>query len=614
MTLCRLIAPAWLMEEFPNTRRVLEGEFNANEISKYNKKGYNIYYLPNHPREYNKNTIVDGSHIDSFNYIFIDCDLKDNHYSSKDEFIEAVGLSGIAPSKIVDSGNGVHVYWKVSDLDPKSYLKLSRRAMRLFNTDEAVGQIFQLMRLPGTINTKHKDLHAECIQLYASDIQYTCEELDKILPPLTQEDEIYCNQHYDKTYNIDRNDVNIDDKMPPKFGKLIRDNHEAAGIWSGNSKDRSKDDYRLGHIMFANGFTKEEAASVLVNSAKALSRAPVHRVSYATNIIDKIWTFEEGKELDKLSPTVRDILSKGEATIKGVRFPCNKIIDDTVYGFRLGQVIGIVGGSGVGKTTLTLNTFLWFAEANPEYHHFFFSLEQPAEEIASRIRTICQGKEGLFDKIHIVSNYGDKDEFKNFSIDSIEEHIKDFTKKSGFKIGAAVVDHIGVLHKSDKHGESEGLIGICKRMKAVAVSCNIMLIMLSQAPREKAGIGDIELNKDAAFGTVFFESFVDYCICMWQPLKRVYSKGAPTVMAFKFAKIRHKKQGQDKIQEDTCYQLYFNSETELLRELTQEEETAAKFYLSQAIFARKLDRKTDITPYQSRRVEIEENLQPLLKK
>lgn len=603
--LCRLIAPNWLMDESPNTKRVLEGEFSKDEILKYNQIGYNIYYLPNSPSNYHRGIIVDGSHIDTFNYIFVDYDLKEQKYKSKDEFIEAVGTSGIAPTKVIDSGNGIHVYWRVSDLDVKSYLRLTRRMMRLLNTDEATCNIFQLMRLPGTINTKYKTNTSECVLLYESDKSYTCEELDKLLPLISAEDEIYCNQHYDKTYSINRTDINIDDKIPPKFGKLIKDNHEAKDIWSGSSADRSKDDFRLGHIMFANGFSKEEAASVLVNSAKALSRAPIHRVNYATNIIDKIWTFEESGVTENLSPTVRDILSKGSDTVKGVRFPCNKIIDDTVYGFRLGQVIGIVGGSGVGKTTLTLNAFLWFAEANPDYHHFFFSLEQPSEEIASRIRTICQGKEGLFDKIHIVSNYGSKDEFTNFSINSIEEHIKEFTKKTRFKVGTAVIDHIGVLAKSDKHGESEGLIGICKRMKAVAVNCNVMLIMLSQAPREKAGIGDIELNKDAAFGTVFFESFVDYCICMWQPLKRVYNNGAPTIMAFKFAKIRHKKQGLDKIQEDVCYQLYFNPETELLRELTQDEETSAKFYLHQAVHARKLDRKTDIIPYQSRRVNIE---------
>jgi hypothetical protein len=353
--------------------------------------------------------------------------------------------------------------------------------------------------------------------------------------------------------------------------------------------------------MYGKGFSRAEALSVLVNAAKALQRAPTHRKSYAVNIVDKIWTYNTNLNAD----TVRDILSKPEEELQGTRFRCNRIVDDTVHGFRLGQVVGIIGGSGVGKTTLTLNCFLWFAENNPGYHHFFFSLEQPPGEIASRIRTICQNDDRLFDKIHIVSNYEQDGTFKHYSIDMVEEHLERFKHNTGLEVGAVVVDHIGVLSKSDKNGESEGLMGVCRKMKTLAVKVNCMLIMLSQAPRDKAGIGDLELNKDAAFGTSFFENFVDFLLCLWQPLKRVYKDGAPTVMAFKFAKIRHKKQGQDNIQEDTCYQLFFDPQSERLRELTQQEEASAKFFNNLAANIRKSDRKTDVIPYESRRIDNE---------
>ena len=596
----RLIAPIWLVET--GAKRVLEGEFTNAEIKEFNTKGYNIYYLPNYPSTPDFSSPVSGANIDVFSWVFIDFDLKSGTYPSKDAFLEAVGTAGIEPSKVIDSGNGIHVYWKVVNLDVKSYLRLTRRAMRLFNSDEAVGQIFQLMRLEGTQNTKVKPF-LDCSCIYTSDRVYTCDELDQVLPPILQSDEEYCQQHYDKTYNLNQN-APIDDTLPPKFGDFLRTNAEAKELWSSVQDDRSKGDFRLAHLMFANNFTKTEASSVLINSAKALQRAPLHRQSYAQNIVDKIWTHID----TEVSDTVRDILSRPDDTLKGKRFPCNKVIDDTVHGFRLGQVIGIIGGSGVGKTTLTLNTFLWFAENNPDCHHFFFSLEQPPGEIASQIKTICDGNDRLFDKIHIISNYGPDGTFKNFSLDSVREHLMSFKERTGLAIGAAVVDHIGVLSKSDKNGEMEGLQGICRRMKSVAVETNCILIMLSQAPREKAGIGDLELNKDSAFGTSYFENFVDFLITLWQPLKRVYNLGAPTVMAFKFAKIRHKKQGSDRIQEDTCYQLFFDPQTERLRELTQDEEKSAKYFNNQATTARKRDRKTDIIEYESRRVDQTEHV------
>lgn len=149
-------------------------------------------------------------------------------------------------------------------------------------------------------------------------------------------------------------------------------------------------------------------------------------------------------------------------------------------------------------------------------------------------------------------------------------------------------------------------------MKAFAVQTNTMLVMQSQAPREKAGIGDLELNKDAAYGTVYFESYCDYLITIWQPLKRCYmEEGCPTVTAFKFCKIRHKKKGVDKIQEDVCYRLVFDPTTERMKETTQEDEEAFKFWLSSATNKRKLDRKTDIIPYQSTITLQEDVLKPL---
>jgi KaiC/GvpD/RAD55 family RecA-like ATPase len=354
--------------------------------------------------------------------------------------------------------------------------------------------------------------------------------------------------------------------------------------------------------MFASDFTKEEALSVLVNSAKALQRAPSHRLAYATNIVDKIWLFEatEDKDSLNLSSTVRQILDRSGDDIKGTRFPCWDYIDATVHGFRLGQIIGLVAGSGVGKTAMALNMFLGFVQNNPEYDHFFVPLEQPANEIADRWKTMCGDNERLYDKVHIISNYGDRGEFRHLSLDEIRQYLLQFKERTGKKIGCVVIDHIGALKKKSKDGENQGLIEICHEMKAFAVETNTMLVMQSQAPRDKAGIGDIELNKDAAYGTLFFESYCDYLIAIWQPLKRCYSEeGCPTVTAFKFGKIRHKKAGIDKISEDVCYRLFFDPKTEHLRELTQIEEKSFDFFNNKALNLRKADRKTDLVPYKS---------------
>lgn len=598
MTIFRLIAPKWALEEKKISTKTLEGVFSADDIAQHNKLGYNIYYLPNHPSEYGGGT-VSGAMIDTFNYCFVDFDLKSNTYPDKDSFLEALGVSGIRPTKIVDSGNGIHAYWKVSSLDAMSYLRFQRRLMRLFITDEAVGQIFQLMRYEGTINTKVKDSFKPCEIMWQSDAVYTPEELDKLLPPITMADENYCKQHYDKTYGINQ-EVSISDEMPPKFGKLLKSNDEVKELWTGHTTDRSKNDFRLGHLMYASGFTKEEAASVLVNSAKALQRAPIHRKSYATGIVDKIWTFEETEDSSALSNSVESILSRGdEEFLKGQRFACQKFFDGTQHGFRLTQVIGLCAGVGVGKTAIALNLFKGFVENNPDYIHMFISLEQPDREIAGRWKKMVGSNVNLHKKVHILSNYNDDGSYRNLSLAEIQEYIIKFQKDTGLKVGCVCLDHIGILRQEDKAGEYQGLRDICAQLKSFAVATQTLFVVQSQTSREKAGIGDLELFKDAAYGTQAFEGFLDFLLVAWQPLKRCYSNPAcPRTTAYKFAKIRFKSK-HDAITEDQCYRLIFDQDTETFRQITEDEEKSFSYFANVAISERKRDRKTDLTTYQS---------------
>lgn len=595
----RLIAPDWLLKSNSSFPKTIEGRLSFKEVEKYNESGYNAYYFPNSSSSYT-NGSLSGSAVDLFNWVFVDFDLKSNRYPSKDAFYEALGDFPLLPTKIVDSGNGIHAYWQVSDLDALSFLRLSRRLMRHFKTDEAVQKLCQLMRVPGTLNTKVKDNPIPCVEEVGSDRMYTCEELDKVLTPISLKDEEYCIQHYNSTHGI-TDTASISDEMPAKFGKLLHDNSEAKTIWASDTDDRSKGDYRLGHIMFAHGFTKEEAITVLANSAKASTRSPSHRISYAENIVKKIWTYEESvtDDLD-LSSSVKDILSKGESHVKGSRFPCHPVIDNTVHGFRLGQVIGLVAGSGVGKTAFALNAFRWFVTNNPDYTHFFIPLEQPANEIADRWRTMCGSDTTLHDKVHVLSNYDDAGNFRHLSLDEIKDYIMKFQKVSGKKVGCIVIDHIGALKKKNANDENQGLMDICHSMKAFAVQTNTLVVMQSQTSRAKAGIGDLELDKDAAYGTIFFESYCDYLITLWQPLKRCHKEeSCPTVTAFKFCKIRHKKAKQDIIQEDVPYFLYFDSNTELLRDMTQDEKQSFDYFIKQATNKRKADKKTEIVSYQS---------------
>lgn len=595
--LYKLFAP----ERLKSKLKPLEGKFTDEQLENYNTQGYGIYWYPNYPSQYDPSRPVTGADVDEFSFVFIDMDEKDGVYNKQQFlcYLEGVSSKGLTPTYIIDSGRGMHAYWAVSDLDAVSFLRFQRRLCRYFKTDEAVSKLNQVMRLPGTINTKDEHNQVLCQTLVENDIAYDCAQLDVVLPPITYADEQYCQQHYDRTYNTEKSNTTVDDTLPLKFCQLLKNNSEVRAIWSGDTEDRSKDDFRLGHIMFASGFTKDEAKSVLVNAAKALSRAPIHRIGYANGIIDKIWTYEEAEDesLD-LSSSVLDILNRHGSSIKGTRFPCFTYLDNTIHGFRLGQVLGLVAGVGVGKTSVALNMFYGFVQSNPDYAHIFISLEQPENEIADRWKLMCGTDTRLHTKVHVMSNYDKEGAYRNLSLDNIKEYILKFQKISDKKVGCVVIDHIGVLKKSSKEGR-QSIEDICHQMKAFAVQTQTFLVMQSQAPREKAGIGDLELNKDAAYGTVFFESYLDYLVCCWQPLKRAYDEGAcPRVTAYKFCKIRHKTPG-DVIQEDIRYRVVYDGKTGHLRTLTQVDETAFDFFNAKCANLRKQDRKTEIVPYTS---------------
>ena len=116
----RCIAPDWLSKSNPQIKKVLEGEFSEERLTELNTQGYNIYFLPNLPSEYDSTRPVYGRDIDTFRYVFIDMDLKEGKWASKEAFLNV--LNTPQPTLVVDSGNGIHAYWEVSDLDASSFL------------------------------------------------------------------------------------------------------------------------------------------------------------------------------------------------------------------------------------------------------------------------------------------------------------------------------------------------------------------------------------------------------------------------------------------------------------------------------------------------------------
>lgn len=623
----RLILSKWVKD--PDLRNTLKGEFDDAELARLNALGYNIYYLPNYHSKPIHGRPSTGFDIDVWGWVFADMDLKDEKWESKEAFIEEIKSFILKPTAIVDSGRGIHVYWQVSDLDAMSFLRLQRRIAVKFNTDPAVANMHQLMRAPGTVNVKDPDPvnWVLCEVLESTGKVYDAQTLDSHFPKISIEDEKKCVDHYEKTMKdpsqlAPKEAAELSPSAKLKWSKLLRENSEVKKLFSYTDvKDRSTADFRLAHLLLASGFTRDEARAVLMNTGKAMERSSIHQYNYAENIVDKLWEEtpakkptaklrgaasdeEDDEDDDDLSQTVEDILIESAKAPRNKRFPCNEAIDATDHGFRLGEVLGFVGGAGSGKTTFSLNMFRWFFERNPNYIHIFVTLEQPKDEIAQRWKEMAGDNPHLHKKVRIIDNYNKDGTFRHLSLQDIEDHIHRIQEKTGQKVGCVVVDHIAILRfEKDTKESKDKLSGLCEQMKVFAVRTNTFLIMQSQTSRQKAGIGDVELDKDAAYGTGYFEFYADYVVTTWQPLKRLYGedafKGGPDplyVNCWKFCKIRHKRADKDKVQEDQVYAFKFDISTSRLRPLREDEYQSFAFQAGKASKLRMKDKKTNPAP------------------
>lgn len=598
--------PSWDRNKLP---RSFEGEYSEAEMLDMNQQGYNAYYHVNYPDAYNRDRFVEAADVTNFNSVFVDLDMKDymsavpdrrHEWATKEDFMRAVLEFELPPSRIVDSGNGVHAYWYVSDLTDMDFLRFQRRLCRKFKTDPAVSKLKQIMRVPGTINWKDPN-EPKLAELVTDDgYEYTAEQLSGALPRITEKDEAYCKAHYDKAHGLEEK-LEVSDELPAAWFKLAKKGTEPHRLFYGQVKDRSIADFRLGHVMRAANFTREEAMAVLMNTSKASERAGSHRYNYAEGVVTKVWAHVQ-EQVDSEKPTVGRIRSVAELlahapddeTLKGSRMECDPHFDGTDHGFRRKQVLGLIAGSGVGKTAFGFNIFKGFAVRNPDLIHVAVTLEQPELEYIQRWKKMCQGNTDLINRVYVLGNYNDDGTYRHLSLPEIEDEIKELKRVTGKEIGAVMIDHIGVLKKENRNGENQGLIDICQMMKAFAVNTDSFLIMQSQAPREKASIGDIELDKDAAYGTVFFESFCDFVVTLWQPLKRLYEQVPNlTVTVYKFCKIRHKNVKKDRIKEDQRYPLLLDPDTDNMRELTPDEHKALDFNAARAAKLRAKDKRTE---------------------
>ena len=124
-------------------------------------KGYNVYFgvATREKGDSSKEGIVE------IPCLWVEIDLTDKHGADipgneKKEILQRLNDFSLKPTFVINSGGGLHVYWKLKTPLSKSEIPLAEnlldRTASYFNGDSASTDASHRLRLPGTLNFKPK--------------------------------------------------------------------------------------------------------------------------------------------------------------------------------------------------------------------------------------------------------------------------------------------------------------------------------------------------------------------------------------------------------------------------------------------------------------------------
>lgn len=585
--------PDFIRKVDDSKENTIEGFFkDKNFIQSKNSEGYNVYFFPNHPSKniYQEGVkYLSGRHIDTFKWVFADMDLKDGVYASKKEFLKKLNSFPIKPTMTVNSGNGIHVYWRIKDLDRDSYLKIQFGLINALNTDQSVWSVLQLMRYPNSFNTKKEDNFkaVKLIEKFSNvKAQYNKDQFLSFIQ-VTPDQEKKISRHIDMLegklqLNLENNEVPLDE-LPEKFINFMLFNfEETKGLGKAKNdklfkmaevakelfdkpserfKDRSKADFALASLLKRAGFSAEETLAVIANTQKANEKGP-HRFEYAECTVSKIFINKEEntKESKFTSFSVKQRLDQGLVRKEeGKRVYGPAFFDCLETRWQKKHVMGLIGPSGGGKTTVALNIFKHMIQnnRNNQESFVFFSLEMPESEIIERWVALVGNDPEMCSRLYVIPNENEDGTPRNINLQDIVDFCEQIKKETGKGLNSVVIDHIGIIHntidlrRNPNFGADGSLLGVrnnqsvlspadlCKHTKTLAKILDTFLIVLTQTTKEK-GKGDVPIDKDGAYGAAQYEWMMDYVMTIWQPLMRMYDQTSLRILAWQYAKIRHK--------------------------------------------------------------------------
>lgn len=256
-------------------------------------------------------------------------------------------------------------------------------------------------------------------------------------------------------------------------------------------------------------------------------------------------------------------------TIYGIRFTKGLHIQP-----RRGDFFGLLSGTGVGKTAVSniINYDVLSNEANKGYC-VIVALELTVDETLDKLEPLFEGKEHLLERLIILDCYNEDGSNKGLTVSDIKLELKRIKASLDLPIDMVTIDH---FHEINNNGSTD-YNPVAKELKNMFVELDCLGIVLSQTTKEKSQ-GDIPVPRNGCFGCSRFENLASYILTIFQPLRRVQNECDLPAMGWQLCKIRNKKLNFDKIKEEINYVLKYDSDSENLFDLSEDEKLTFQMY------------------------------------
>jgi len=247
----------------------LNGYYNQyieDKLKQLNNQGYDVYFVVNAGG-------TKKEQINKINAFFIDCDCgkddKGNYFNLdivkqyKQRVLKRVQEFGLAPSFIVDTRNGYHVYWLVNNANVEEFEEVQKKLIHYFNSDERVFTAQFIMRLSGYYWTKDIQNKYLCTVYQYNDVRYNANDFiqhlnSKVPDFVPEKKKVSTKTTVPKPCSIDNSNEHIDairrldvakmkELLCNKFDKKLPSNADISRVrgMGGKKENNNKDNIYL---------------------------------------------------------------------------------------------------------------------------------------------------------------------------------------------------------------------------------------------------------------------------------------------------------------------------------------------------------------------------------